>query len=160
MQKNSNTQSCYPGFVTKTPTSSNVLTVRHYESKCPSVPLEMSFLLVFFFTMRFSKHFFFYSQLVERCFITPLDIENFKSCLRVPKLRIWLLRGWGRCLKVTLQTCAPENFCSCLWGDEQTVKHAQTVSDMSGNFPAHVSAESTSTISPNPSEVISKVSQP
>ena len=22
----------------------------------------------------------------------------------VPKLRIWLLRGWGRCLKVTLQT--------------------------------------------------------
>ena len=31
-------------------------------------------------------------------------IENFKSCPRVPKLRIWLLRGWGRCLKVTLQT--------------------------------------------------------
>ena len=23
-----------------------------------------------------------------------------KNCCRVPKLRIWLLRGWGRCLKV------------------------------------------------------------
>ena len=42
--------------------------------------------------------------------------ENFKSCPRVPKLRIWLLRGWGRCLKVTLQTQAPENFRSRRWG--------------------------------------------
>ena len=32
--------------------------------------------------------------------------------------------------------------------------------DVSGNFPAHVSAESPSNISPNPSEVISKVSEP
>ena len=31
--------------------------------------------------------------------------------------------------------------------------------DSSGNFPAHVSAESSSNISPNPSEVISKVSE-
>ena len=32
--------------------------------------------------------------------------------------------------------------------------------DTSGNFPAHMSAESPSNISPNPSEVISKVSEP
>ena len=32
--------------------------------------------------------------------------------------------------------------------------------DTSGNFPAHVSAESPSNISPNPSEVISEVSEP
>jgi hypothetical protein len=35
-------------------------------------------------------------------------LEIFEICPRVPKLQIWLLRGWGRCLKVTLQTCAPE----------------------------------------------------
>ena len=34
---------------------------------------------------------------------------------------------------------------------------AQPPIDTSGNFPAHVSAESPSNISPNPSEVISKV---
>ena len=28
-----------------------------------------------------------------------------------------------------LQTCAPENFRSCRWGDERTVKHAQTGSE-------------------------------
>jgi hypothetical protein len=39
------------------------------------------------------------------------------------------LDGWGRCLKVTLQTHAPENFHLCRWGDERTVKRAQTVSD-------------------------------
>ena len=32
--------------------------------------------------------------------------------------------------------------------------------DTSGNFPAHMSAESPSNISPNPSEVISEVSEP
>ena len=32
--------------------------------------------------------------------------------------------------------------------------------DTSGNFPAHVSAESPSNISPDPSEVISEVSDP
>ena len=36
-----------------------------------------------------------------------------KSCPRVPKLKIWLRRGWGRCLNVTLQTRAPE-ICSNL----------------------------------------------
>ena len=36
---------------------------------------------------------------------------------------------------------------------------AQPPIDTSGNFPAHVSAESPSNISPNPSEVISKVSE-
>ena len=30
---------------------------------------------------------------------------------------------------MTLQTCAPENFCSCRWGEERTVKRAQTVSE-------------------------------
>ena len=34
---------------------------------------------------------------------------------------------------------------------------AQPPIDMSGNFPAHVSAESPSKISPNPSEVMSEV---
>ena len=32
--------------------------------------------------------------------------------------------------------------------------------DTSGNFPAHMSAESLSNITPNPSEVISEVSEP
>ena len=40
----------------------------------------------------------------------------FKSCPRIPELRVWLLRGWGRCLKVTLQTCAPEKFPLVLMG--------------------------------------------
>ena len=30
---------------------------------------------------------------------------------------------------MTLQTCAPENFSSCWWGDEWTIKHAQMVSE-------------------------------
>ena len=37
---------------------------------------------------------------------------------------------------------------------------AQPPIDMSVNFPAHMSAESPSNISPNPSEVISEVSEP
>ena len=41
-----------------------------------------------------------------------------KSCRRVLTVSIWLLRGWGRCLKVTLQTCVPKN-CG-------HVNHAQT----------------------------------
>ena len=32
--------------------------------------------------------------------------KSIKSFLRFPKLRIWVLRGWGRCLKVTLQISA------------------------------------------------------
>jgi hypothetical protein len=43
----------------------------------------------------------------------------FKNCHLVPKSFIWVCRGWGGCLKVTLQTCAPENFCSPQWGVEQ-----------------------------------------
>ena len=31
-------------------------------------------------------------------------------------------------MKVTLQARAPESFCSCLFGDERTVKRAQTLS--------------------------------
>jgi hypothetical protein len=37
---------------------------------------------------------------------------------------------------------------------------AQPPINVSGNFPPHVSAESPSNISPNPSEVISEVSEP
>jgi hypothetical protein len=37
---------------------------------------------------------------------------------------------------------------------------AQPPINVSGNFPAHMSAESPSIISPNPSEVISNVSEP
>ena len=37
---------------------------------------------------------------------------------------------------------------------------ARTPIDTRENFPAHVSAESPSNISPNPSEVISEVSEP
>ena len=33
-----------------------------------------------------------------------------KSCPRDPKHEIWLLWGWGRCLKVTLQKGLPEYF--------------------------------------------------
>jgi hypothetical protein len=50
----------------------------------------------------------------------------FKSCPNVPKLRLSFLRGWGRCLKVTLQTCAPGNFCSCRWWVERMVLRVQT----------------------------------
>ena len=39
-----------------------------------------------------------------------------KSWLRVLKLCICLLRGWGRCLKVNLQTCVLKNFRTCRWG--------------------------------------------
>ena len=53
----------------------------------------------------------------------------FKSCPRVPKLRIWLLRGWGTCLKVTLQTHAPENFRLCDGGTSGHIKRAQTGSE-------------------------------
>ena len=38
---------------------------------------------------------------------------NFKSCLTVPKLWIWVLSCWGRCLKVTLQTRKPKKFRTC-----------------------------------------------
>ena len=34
--------------------------------------------------------------------------------------------GWGRCLKATLQTSAPKNFCSRRWGAERRVSRAQT----------------------------------
>ena len=44
----------------------------------------------------------------------------FKSCLW-----IWVLIGGERCLKVTLQKCAPENFHSCRWGAEQRVLRPQ-----------------------------------
>ena len=39
-----------------------------------------------------------------------------KSCPRILKLCICLLRGWGRCLKLILQTRAPKKFRSCWWG--------------------------------------------
>jgi hypothetical protein len=44
--------------------------------------------------------------------MTPLGGKggNFKSCSRDEQLRIQLLSGWGKCLKVTLQTRTAENF--------------------------------------------------
>jgi hypothetical protein len=51
--------------------------------------------------------------------------RGFKSWPRVPKLWVWLLSGWGRCLKVTLQ----KHFHSCWCGDEWMVKPAQKVSE-------------------------------
>ena len=45
-------------------------------------------------------------------------------------------------------------------GSAQARPSAQPPIDTSGNFHAHVSAESPSNISPNPSEVISEVSEP
>ena len=59
-------------------------------------------------------------------FFQNVFLENFKSHLRVPKLFIWVLSGWWRCLKVTLQTTVPERFSSCRWGAERRVKRAQT----------------------------------
>ena len=48
-----------------------------------------------------------------------LGFRNFAFfCHMVSKLWIWFLRGWGRCLKVTLQTCAQKDFCLCRWGTE------------------------------------------
>ena len=41
-------------------------------------------------------------------YIRPDKGGDFKSCLRVLKLCVWLLMGWGRCLKATLQKCAPQ----------------------------------------------------
>ena len=43
------------------------------------------------------------------CYIWADKGGIFKSCPRVPKLRILILRGWGRCLNVTLQTRSLEN---------------------------------------------------
>ena len=45
-------------------------------------------------------------------------------------------------------------------GSTHARSSARAPIDMSGNFPAHMSAESPSNISPNPSEVISEVSEP
>jgi hypothetical protein len=39
-------------------------------------------------------------------------VGNLKSCPRV----LTLLRGWERCLKLTLQTCVPRNFTGVDWG--------------------------------------------
>ena len=55
------------------------------------------------------------------CYLWEDKGSNLKICPRVSKLRIWLLRGWGRCLKVTMQTHVAENFRSCWWGAEQRV---------------------------------------
>ena len=45
-------------------------------------------------------------------------------------------------------------------GSTHTRPSARPSIDTSGNFPAHMSAESPSNISPNPLEVISEVSEP
>jgi hypothetical protein len=57
-----------------------------------------------------------------------------------------------------------KNFRSRRWGSSLTVCARLTVRSSphqtSGNFPAHMSAESSSNTSPNPSEVISEVLEP
>ena len=53
------------------------------------------------------------------CFL-GFNFFFFKFCLW-----IWVLNGGERCLKVTLQKCAPENFHSCRWGAERRVLHVQ-----------------------------------
>ena len=45
-------------------------------------------------------------------------------------------------------------------GSAHAIPSAQPPIDTSGKFPAHMSAESSSNISPNPFEVISEVSEP
>ena len=50
----------------------------------------------------------------------------FKSCPRIPKLGM-TSEGFGRCLKMTLQTSAPENFRQCRWGAERRVQREQTL---------------------------------
>ena len=52
-----------------------------------------------------------------------------KSFPRVPRLRILLLRGWGRRVKVTLQTCARIISVRVDGGMSDTIKHAQTWSE-------------------------------
>ena len=56
-----------------------------------------------------------------------ITINNKKSETQCSNLWVWFLRGWRRCLKVTLQTCAPSNFHSCWrgWGVSDTVKRTQ-----------------------------------
>jgi hypothetical protein len=63
------------------------------------------------------------------CFILTKWNINPQQMWGPQKLWMWLLRGYGRCLKMTLQTPAPTKICSCIWGDKQTVKHAQTVNE-------------------------------
>ena len=57
-----------------------------------------------------------------------------------------------------------KNLRSSRWGPRSWVCARETLRsapiDMSGNFPAYVSEESPSNISPNPLEVISEVSEP
>ena len=55
-------------------------------------------------------------------FIKRDDLDFFMNGRRTNFLWKWnttylqVLSGWGRCLKVTLQTCALDNFHSCQWG--------------------------------------------
>ena len=51
------------------------------------------------------------------------------ACLMALKLR-----GLGRCLGVTLQTCAPANFRSCQLGDEAQTRGASTLIGVSGSI--------------------------
>ena len=58
-----------------------------------------------------------------------------KSCPRILKLCICFLRGWGRCLKLILQTCAPKKFRSCRWGWGE----CRACADTGGRIPIGVS---------------------
>ena len=76
-----------------------------------------------------------YNQLhlfmVRNCiFISCISYKKIQTRRNLPSYpshcNKWLMRGWGRYLQVTLQTRAPENFCSSRWGAKQRVQRAQT----------------------------------
>ena len=49
---------------------------------------------------------------------------DFKTARRLFFLKI-IMRDWGRCLKVTLQTCTAKNFCLCGWGTSDPINRTQ-----------------------------------
>ena len=53
-------------------------------------------------------------------YIWPVKVGD-KTCSRLLKLCVWLLRGWGRCLKGTLQKYARNFFRWYWWGAEWSV---------------------------------------
>ena len=76
------------------------------------------------------------------------------------QLRTWKWSTWSQARNLSLQQFAGiihVYFRSRRWGSRHAGPSSQPAIHVSGNFVAHVSAESPSNISPSPSEVISKV---
>ena len=76
-----------------------------------------------------------------------------------PRFILWMELVWTDRLFKLSKMSANANGGPCSLA-AQTWRFARPPIDMSGNFPRHVSAVSPSTISPNPWEVIPKVSEP